>query len=95
MVFEADLREEVEERLRLPAGAQVDQLCAGGSAESPVGRYSVTCSVEEGGVLVHRLELTVPPQRIPAELYPDFAAFLRGYDEAAATETRVVMPVAE
>jgi hypothetical protein len=36
--------------------------------------------------------MRIPPERITAESYPDFAALLRGYDEASATETRIILP---
>jgi hypothetical protein len=88
MVFSAELREVVEQRLELPAGAEVEQPCEGASWEGDLGTFNVTCRLEEG-VLVHRLELTIPPQRIPADRYPAFAALLRSYDEAANTESRI------
>jgi hypothetical protein len=92
MIFGIELREVVVQRLRLAEGARVEQPCEGGRLESELGTFEVSCSVDEEGALVHRLEMLIPPERISTESYPDFAALLRGYDEASATETRIVLP---
>lgn len=92
LVFDVELREVVEQRLRLPPGARVEAPCVGATVESELGRFTVTCSVEGGSVLVHRLELEIEPERVSPEAYPDFAALLQGYDEAAATESRIALP---
>lgn len=88
LVFDEDLNEVVEQRLTLPAGAEVTEVCP--AVEQTVGRasFTVRCAVEEG-TLVHRLEIHLPPQRIAPEDYAEFDAFLRAYDEAAAAESRV------
>ena len=88
LVFDNELHEVIEQTIRLPEGAQVERLCP--EAEGAVGeaRFSVSCQVAEGQ-LTHRLEMFIPPQRISPEQYREFSDFLRTYDEAAATETRL------
>ena len=76
--------------LRLPSGAQVEQLCPGAEQTLGAASFSVSCAVE-GDVLTHRLEMNLPPQRIAPDDYRAFAELLRSYDEAAASETRILL----
>jgi Tfp pilus assembly protein PilF len=91
LAFDEELHEVVEQRLRLPPGASVAELCPQAHRELGAASFTVSCT-HEGDVLVHRAEITLPPQRIAPADYGAFSEFLRLYDEAVATESRVRLP---
>lgn len=86
LVFDESIREVVHQTLRLPQGATVERLCPAAEQRLGTASFEVRCTAD-GGVLRHRLEITIPPQRITPQQYADFAAFIRAYDEAAGHET--------
>lgn len=91
MVFDEELHEVVEQRIRLPEGARIEQLCPQAEREQAGVRFSVSCTFDDD-VLTHRVEIFIPPQRVSPGTYPDFAEMLRLYDEATGQETRIAMP---
>jgi tetratricopeptide (TPR) repeat protein len=88
LVFDQEIHEAVVQRVRLPEGARVDQLCPGEEQQFGPASFSVSCT-QEGNVLIHRFEIDLPPQRITPAEYPRFAEFLRLFDEAVGQETRI------
>jgi tetratricopeptide (TPR) repeat protein len=91
LIFNEELHEVIEQRLQLPAGSSVQQLCPSQRRRLGDARFSVDCRVHDD-VLIHRLEVYLPVQRVAPEDYREFASFLRLVDDAGRRETRVRMP---
>lgn len=91
LVFDEDLHEIVEQRIRVPEGAQIVGLCPESTGEHGTASFSISCT-QEGNTLIQRVEIDLPPRRIAPEDYSSFADFLRRFDEGCANESRIVLP---
>jgi tetratricopeptide (TPR) repeat protein len=78
-------------RYRLPQGWSVDALPPDVTTESGFGKLHLTYAVEQG-MLVCRGELVFTRDRISANEYPAFRAFVAGVDQAFSRKVMVRAP---